>query len=138
MCNTGDLCILLGHTFCCINHNNNHVCTLHCRNCTDHAVTFQFFFDFAFAPKACCINKDIFSVFPFNFCIYCISGCSGNIRNNHAVFTKKLVDQGRLTYVWFSYNCDLRNILILICIRILREFLYNFIQHITNTGTVCC
>ena len=138
MCNTGNLCILLGHTFRCINHNNDHICTLYCSNCTDYTVTFQFFFDFAFTAKPCRINKDIFSVFPFNFCIDGISGRSGNVRNNHAILTEKLVDQGRFTYVWFSDDCNLRNIIIFICVCIFREFLYDFIQHITNTGTVCC
>ena len=136
MCDSGDLCILLGYTFGCIDHYNDHICPFNCCYGTNHAVTLNFFFDLTFTAKSCCVNKNVFPVFPFYFGIDCISGSSCDIRNDHSVFAQKFVDQRRFTYVWFTNHCNLRDIVIFFCIQIFREFPNDLIQHIADTGTV--
>ena len=138
MCDSGDLSILLSDTLCRIDHDHDNMCTLYCCHSTDHAVTLDLFFDLAFAAESCGVDKDVFFALPFDFGIDGISCSSCNIGYDHTVLTKQTVDQGRLTYVRFTYNSDLRNVVVLFCVKSFREFLDDLIQHITKSGTVGC
>ena len=132
MRNTGNLCVLFRHTLRCINHNNDNICFFNGCNSTYNTETFQFFFDFALTTKSCCINKDILFSVVFYFCIYCISCCSCNIRYNDTIFSYQTVNQGRFSYIGFTYNSNFWNILILIFPCMFREMCNHFIQHISQ------
>ena len=111
MCDSGNLCILLGYPFRCINHHNDDIRTLHRGYGTDNTVSFEFFFNFIFSSKTCRINENIFISIPFYFCINGISCSSGNIRNNNTGFSKDFINQRRFSLIWLSYNRNLRNFL---------------------------
>ena len=79
MGNSGDFGILLGNSLRSIDHNNDHICPLHCSNCTDHTVTFNLLFYLTLTAKSGSINKDIILSLPLHSGIYRISGSTGNI-----------------------------------------------------------
>ena len=76
MGNTCDLCILLCDALFCINYNNDYIRTVYCCYSTDDTVALQVFFDLILGNT---IVDDL--------CIYCISGGSCNIGNDHTVLT---------------------------------------------------
>ena len=94
MGDTGNFGILLGDTLGCIDQENDDICALYGRYCTDDAVPLQLLFDLVFAAKPRRINKYIFFSVVFNVCIDGISGSSRNIRYDYTVFLCQLVDQG--------------------------------------------
>ena len=114
MCDSGNLCILLGYPFRCINHHNDDIRTLHCGYGTDNTVSFEFFFNFIFSSKTCRINENIFISIPFYFCINGISCSSGNIRNNNTGFSKDFINQRRFSHIRLSYHRNLWNLILLI------------------------
>ena len=133
-----NLGILLRHTFGCIDHNNDHICTFHSRYCTDNTVTLQFLFDLILPAQSCRINKYIFFSIPFDVCINSISGGASNIGYDHTVLTHQLIDNRRLSYIRFSNDSNLRTV-ILFCLAVcLRKMLYHFIQHVANAQTGRC
>ena len=138
MCNSGDLGILFGNTLCRIDHDHDNMCTLYCGHSTDHAVTLDLFFDLAFAAKSGGIDEDVFLALPFDLGINSISCGSCDIGHDHTILAEKPVDKRRLADIRFTYNGDLRDIIFLLCIKILRKFLDDLIQHITKSGAVGC
>ena len=133
MSNTGNLGILFRNAFCCINNNNYHISTFHRCYCTDNTVTFQFFLDFVLSAQSGCIDKYIFFSVPLHFCINGISGRSCNIGYNHTVFTKKLIDNGRLSDIWLSDYSDLRSVILFLFCRRFREQRNHLIQQISKS-----
>ena len=93
MCDAGNLCILLGHTFYRVDQNYHNIRAVNRRHGTDDAVALQFFFDLALAAQPGCVDKYIFMAVPLHACIYRITRCAGNIGNNQAVFAKDAVNQ---------------------------------------------
>ena len=91
MGNTGDLGILLCHALHGVDHHQDHIGPLHCRDSTDDAVTLQFLFDFILPPEAGCINKYIFLSIVDDLGINGISGGTCHIGNNHSLLSQKLV-----------------------------------------------
>ena len=138
MGNSGNFCILLCNAFRCVNHYNYNICTFYSCYSTDHTEALNFFFYFCFPAKSGCIDKNIIFFVPGNLRINCITSGSGNIRNDYTVFPQQLIDQRGLTNIRFTYNSNLRNIGILILSHILREMLYNLVQHISKSLTVSC
>ena len=108
MCDTGNLGILFGDTFCRIDHDQYYICTFYRRYSTDDTVTFQFFFNFALSSKSGSINEDIIFSVILNVCINCISGRSGYVRYDHTLLSCQLVNDRRFSYVRFSYDCHSR------------------------------
>ena len=138
MCDSGNLGILLGNSLSRIDHDHDNMCTFYSRNCTNYAVALNLFLDLALTAKTCSINENIFLALPFYLRIDSIASGSGNIGHDHTILSEKAVDKGRFTYVWLTYNSNLRNIVVFFCIKSFRKFLDNFIQHITKSGAVCC
>ena len=138
MSNTCDLRILLCNTLRRIDHYDNNIRTFYSSYCTDHTVSLNFLFHFTFTAKSGCINKNIIFTLPLHSGVYCISCSSGNVGNDHTVFSQKFIYQRGFTYIWFTYNSNSRDLIILICIRILRKMFDHFIEHISQSHTVCC
>ena len=61
--------------------------------CTYHAVSLNLLLYLTLPAKTGCINKNVIPTLPFYSGINCISGGSGNIRNDHTVFSQKMIDQ---------------------------------------------
>ena len=93
MSNSCNLGILLGHALFRIDDKHDDIGALYRADGADDHITLQLFFNFIFASKTCRINENIFISIPFYFCINGISCSSGNIRNNHTVFSQKFVYQ---------------------------------------------
>ena len=138
MCDTCNLGILLCNSLRSIDHNNYHICTLHCSYCTDNAVTLDLFFYFAFTAKSCCIDKYIILMIPCNLGINGITCGSCDIGYDHSLLTKKFINEGGFTHIRLTYNGDLRNIILIFFLTLIREFSDHFIQHISKSLSVSC
>ena len=133
-----DLGILFCNSLGSIDHNNDHVCTLYSGYCTDHAVTLDLFFYLTFTAKSCCIDKYIIPVVPCNFCVNGITCGSCDIGYDHSLLTKKFINERRFTYVRFTYDGNLRDIILVFFLTLIRELPDHFIQHISKSLPVSC
>ena len=136
VCISGNLGILFGKAFGCINHNQTNICPVNCHIGTQDAILFNFFRYLGFSPDSGGINQDELALFIFHSCIRCVTGCSGNIRHNHTLFPSNAVDQRRLADIRFPNNGDPNRIVLFFQFRFWRQSIIDRIQHITAAMTM--
>ena len=59
--------------------------------------------------------------------------CSCNVTDDHTLLSKKLVNNRRLTYVRFSYDCHTRTRVLFLFSCMLREMFDYLIKHISKS-----
>ena len=138
MCDSCDLGILLSYSFCRIDHNQDHIRSFYCRNCTNNTVALQFLFDLILTAKSCCINEYILFSIVHYFRVNGISCSSGNIGYDHTVFSDQTVDDRRLPNVRLPNDCNSRTVIFLFLACPFRKICQNLIQHISDSNSFRC
>ena len=138
MSDSRDLSILLGNALGSIDHNYNHICSLYSCHSTDNTVALDLFLYLTLAAKSCGIDKNIIFFIPGDLCVNSITCSSCNIGYDHTFLSKEFVDQRRFSHVRFSYNGDLRDIILIFLFTLIRELFDHLIQHVSKTLSVSC
>ena len=137
VCDSGNLGILLRDALRRIDHDDADIRPLHRCHRTDDAVALDLFLNLILPSKTCGINKDIFFSVVGNVGINRIARGSRNVGDNHTVLLCQLVNEGGLADIRLTDDRNLRALVLLLVLRIVREVLDHFIQHISKSQHGC-
>ena len=137
MCDSGNLGILLRDALRRIDHDDADIRPFHRCHRTDDAVALNLFLNLILPSKTCSINKDIFFSVVSNVGINRIACCSRNIGDDHTVLLRQLIDEGGLADIRLTDDRNLRALVFLLVLRIIRKVLDHFIQHISKSQHGC-